>query len=57
MENFFGRLKTEMFFDETFASVGDFKQKLTEYICYSDNERVSFVLNKMSPVQYQTHSE
>ena len=28
MENFFGRLKTEMFFGETFASVEYFKQKL-----------------------------
>ncbi|MBR7138576.1 MAG: transposase, partial [Lentisphaeria bacterium] len=37
MENFFGRLKTEMFFGETFASVEDFKQKLEEYICYFNN--------------------
>ena len=56
MENFFGRLKTEMFFGETFASVEDFKQKLEEYICYFNNERVSLTLKGMSPVQYRTHS-
>ena len=56
MENFFGRLKTEMFFGETFVSVEDFKQKLEEYICYFNNERVSLTLKGMSPVQYRTHS-
>ena len=56
MENFFGRLKTEMFIGETFSSVEDFQQKLEEYICYFNNERVSLKLNGMSPVQYRTHS-
>ncbi|MBQ7403229.1 MAG: integrase core domain-containing protein, partial [Lentisphaeria bacterium] len=56
MENFFGRLKTEMFFCVTFASVEDFKHKLEEYICYFNNERVSLTLKGMSPVQYRTHS-
>ena len=57
MENFFGRLKTEMFFGETFTSVEDFQQKLEEYICYFNNERVSLKLGGMSPVQYRTHSK
>ena len=56
MENFFGRLKTEMFIGETFSSVEDFQQKLEEYICYFNNERVSLKLKGMSPVQYRTHS-
>ena len=56
MENFFGRLKTEMFIGETFSSVDDFQQKLEEYICYFNNERVSLKLKGMSPVQYRTHS-
>ncbi|MBQ7402672.1 MAG: IS3 family transposase, partial [Lentisphaeria bacterium] len=34
----------------------DFKQKLEEYICYFNNERVSLTLKGMSPVQYRTHS-
>ena len=56
MENFFGRLKTEMFIGETFSSVEDFQQKLEEYICYFNNERVSLKLKGMSPVQFRTHS-
>ena len=56
MENFFGRLKTEMFIGEIFASVEDFQQKLEEYICYFNNERVSLNLKGMSPVQYRIHS-
>lgn len=56
MENFFGRLKTEMFFCENFTSVENFQQKLEEYICYFNNERVSLKLKGMSQVQYRTHS-
>ena len=46
----------QMFFGETFASVEDFKQKLEEYICYFNNERVFLTLKGMSPVKYRTHS-
>ena len=45
-----------MFIGETFSSVEDFQQKLEEYICYFNNERVSLKLKGMSPVQYRTHS-
>ena len=55
MENFFGRLKTEMFFGETFSSLEDFQQKLEEYICYFNNGRVSLTLKGMSPVDFRTH--
>ena len=34
-----------------------FQQKLEEYICYFNNERVSLKLGGMSPVQYRTHSK
>lgn len=55
MENFFGRLKTEMFFGETFSTIEEFKRKLEEYICYFNNSRVSLKLDGMSPVEYRTH--
>ncbi|MBO5645050.1 MAG: integrase core domain-containing protein, partial [Lentisphaeria bacterium] len=55
-ENFFARLKTEMFFGESFSSVEDFKKKLEEYICYFNNGRVSLRLGGMSPIEYRTHS-
>ena len=53
MENFFGRLKVEMYYGETFESVNAFIQKLHEYINYYNNERISLKL-KMSPVKYRT---
>ncbi len=55
MENFFGRLKVEMFYGEKFESVNAFIEKLKEYIYYYNNERISLKLNGMSPVQYRTH--
>ncbi len=57
MENFFGRLKVEMFYGEKFSSVEDFIQKLRNYISYYNNERISLKLKGMSPVQYRTHSQ
>ena len=57
MENFFGRLKVEMFYGEKFESVNAFIDKLNEYIYYYNNERISLKLKGMSPVQYRTHSQ
>ncbi len=52
MENFFGRLKVEMYYGEKYESVNAFIQKLHEYLYYN-NERISLKL-EMSPVKYQT---
>ena len=56
MENFFGRLKVEMFYGETFQSVDEFIHTLEEYLWYYNNKRIILKL-KMSPVQYRTHSQ
>ena len=56
MENFFGRLKVEMFYGEKFESVNAFIDELKHYIDYYNNERISLKLKEMSPVQYRTHS-
>lgn len=55
MENFFGRLKVEMFYGEKFESVNTFIEELKNYIEYYNNERISLKLKGMSPVQYRTH--
>ena len=57
MENFFGRLKVEMFYGEKFESVNAFIDELKKYIHYYNNERISSKLKGMSPVQYRTHSQ
>jgi len=56
MENFFGRLKVEMFYGETFQTTDEFVCKLKDYITYYNNERISLKL-KMSPVKYRTQSQ
>ncbi len=56
MENFFGRLKVEMYYGEKFETVDEFVHRLKEYIDYWNNERISLKLKGMSPVQYRTHS-
>ena len=57
MENFFGRLKVEMFYGEKFETADEFIRCLEEYIDYYNNERLSLKLNGMSPVQYRIHSQ
>ena len=57
MENFFGRLKVEMFYGEKFESVNSFIEELKKYIDYYNNESISMKFNGMSPVQYRTHSQ
>ena len=56
MENFFCRLKVEMFYGQKFESVNTFIEELEKYIDYYNNHRISLKLKGMSPVQYQTHS-
>ena len=55
MENFFGRLKVEMFYGEKFETADEFVHRLREYIDYWNNKRISLKLKGMSPVQYRTH--
>ena len=55
MENFFGRLKVEMFYGEKFENVIAFIEQLKHYIDYYNKERISLKLKGMSPVQYRTH--
>ena len=56
MENFFGRLKVEMFYGENFESVNAFIERLKAYIYFYNNKRISLKL-KMSPIQYRTQSQ
>lgn len=53
MENFFGRLKVEMFYGEekTFRDYDDFKKKLEEYISWYNKSRIKEYLQWKSPVQ------
>lgn len=52
MENFFGRIKAEMYYSEKIESPGGFIEKPEEYIHYYNKERISLTRKEMSPVQY-----
>jgi len=56
MENFFGILKSELLYLQTFRSMDHFTAELKKYIDYYNNHRIKAKLNGMSPVQYRTHS-
>ena len=55
IENFFGTLKSEMFYTQKFKSIEQLKQEIDQYIIYYNNERIKSNLNKMSPIKYRTH--
>lgn len=55
-ENFFGLLKSELFYLQEFNSVEHFKKELIEYIDYYNNKRIKGKLKGMSPVNYRIHS-
>jgi len=55
IENFFGTLKSELFYLKKYKSVDQLKKEINEYINYYNNERIKLNLNKMSPIQYRAH--
>ena len=55
IENFFGILKTELFYLNKYKSIEQLKLDITKYIHYYNNERISSKLNGMSPVRYRAH--
>ncbi len=56
IENFFGTLKSEMFYTRKFASVSELKREIVKYIDYYNNDRIRLNLKGKSPVQYRTLS-
>ncbi|WP_414646339.1 transposase [Empedobacter sp. UBA3239] len=55
IENFFGTLKSELFYLKKFDSIQQLKKEIKQYIYYYNNERIKSNLNKMSPIEYRTH--
>lgn len=56
MENFFGLLKSELFYLQKFNSVDQFIEELTAYIDYYNNKRIKSKLKGLSPVAYRIQS-
>ena len=50
IENFFGILKSELFYLKKYNSITELKKEIKEYISYYNNERIKLNLKGMSPV-------
>ena len=56
MENWFGMMKIEFFYQKKFDDVGSFKTELKEYIHYYNHDRIKQKLKGLNPVHYRTQS-
>lgn len=55
-ENFFGILKSELFYLKKYTTIEELEKDIIEYIDYYNNKRIKSKLKGMSPVQYRLHS-
>jgi len=55
IENFFGIIKSELFYLKKYNSISQLKKEIKDYINYYNNERIKLNLNGMSPIEYRTH--
>ena len=55
IENFFGILKSELFYLKKYDSVFQLKKEINQYINYYNNDRIKLNLKGMSPIQYRAH--
>lgn len=56
-ENFFGLLKSELFYMKEYKTIEELETDIIEYINYYNNKRIKGKLKGMSPVQYRVHSQ
>lgn len=55
IENFFGVLKSELFYLKKYRSILELTKDIIEYIKYYNDKRIRTNLNGMSPVEYRAH--
>lgn len=53
MENFFGILKQEIYYGNTFRSFNELKNTIEDYIKYYNEDRIKAKLGYLSPVEYR----
>ncbi|WP_304757926.1 IS3 family transposase [uncultured Lactobacillus sp.] len=58
MENFFGLLKTEMFYDQEYKyhNLEELAHAIEEYIEYYNNERIKSRLKGLTPIEYRNQA-
>lgn len=55
IENFFGTIKSELFYLKKYSSIEQLKKEIRDYINYYNNDRIKLNLKGMSPIQYRAH--
>lgn len=55
MENFFGTIKSELFYMNEYESTEKLKNDIKDYISYYNEKRIKLNLNGMSPTEYRAH--
>jgi len=55
IENFFGTLKSELFYPKKYNSIEQLEREIKNYISYYNNDRISGRLKGMSPIKYRAH--
>lgn len=56
MENFFGLLKTEMFYGQEYKNIQELAQAIEEYIKYYNEERIKSRLKGLTPKEYRNQA-
>ncbi len=58
MENFFGKMKNEMFygFEDTFKTLDELKRAMIDYINYHNNNRITVKGKGLTPVQIRNQA-
>lgn len=58
MENFFGLLKTEMFYDQEYKykDLNDLSKAIDDYIYYYNNDRIKNRLKGLTPIEYRNQA-
>lgn len=57
IENFFGLLKSELFYMKDFYSIEQLTQEIKDYISYYNSKRIKLKLNGMSPIDYRVKQQ
>ena len=53
VEGFFGHLKSELLYNQTFDSVKHFVAELHEYIRYYNEDRIRSTLGYLTPIEFR----
>lgn len=55
IENFFGTLKSELYYQNKYESSEQLTKDIEDYIEYYNTDRIKLNLNGMSPIEYRAH--